>query len=74
QFEEAEKNCIDPAELEQLGIGKARAAMQEGDVNFGSLMAGQISGMVKEIKPAATIIQEIMAGAEKVLDNLATLK
>lgn len=74
QFEEDEKRGVAPEELEQLGIGKARAAMQEGDVNFGSLMAGQISGMVKEIKPAAEIIQEIMSGADQVLSKLSILK
>ncbi len=58
-------------EMERLGAGRLRAAVVEGDVDFGSLMAGQIAAMVKEIKPAAAIVQEIMLEAETVINHLA---
>lgn len=73
QFEELEGRCVDPAELEKLGVGKLRAAMVDGDIDHGSVMAGQISGMVNGIKPAADIISEISAEAEEVLRRCGRL-
>lgn len=57
------------AELEKMGEGKLRLAMQEGDVEWGSLMAGQIAGMICDIKPAADIVAEIVEGAEGLLSH-----
>ncbi len=57
-------------ELETLGMGALRKAVLLGDVNMGSLMAGQISGLINEIKPAAKIIEEIIAEAGEVILKL----
>lgn len=54
-------------DIEELGKGKLRAAMQDGDTEWGSLMAGEIAGLVGEIKPAAEILAEMIDGAEKAL-------
>lgn len=70
QFEEMEKRCAPPEEIEKLGVGRMRAAMLEGDVEYGSLMAGQVAAMVKKIQPAADIIQEILQEAETAHANL----
>jgi len=64
QFEEMEKRCAPPEEIEKLGVGRMRAAMIEGDVEYGSLMAGQVAAMVRKIQPAAEIIHEILQDAE----------
>ncbi|PKM82601.1 MAG: enoyl-[acyl-carrier-protein] reductase FabK [Firmicutes bacterium HGW-Firmicutes-14] len=64
QYEELEKDCAPAEELEQLGIGKLRAAMIDGDVENGTVACGQIAGMIREIKTASDIIREIMEGAE----------
>lgn len=56
-------------EMEKLGKGKLRLAVVEGDMKWGSLMAGQISGLVKEIKPVKEIIEEIIEGAETALES-----
>ncbi len=69
-YEELEKKCAPIEELERLGIGRLRAAMIEGDSETGTVACGQIAGMVKEIKPAKEIIDEIMEGANVVLRNL----
>jgi enoyl-[acyl-carrier protein] reductase II len=69
KFEELEKNCAPPEEVEKLGVGKLRSAMVDGDVEYGSVMAGQVSAMVKEIKPAAEIIKEITEQARKIIDE-----
>lgn len=62
-----------PQELEELGTGKLRAAMQEGDVEWGSLMAGQIAGLVSEVTPAAQIVAQMVAEAERRLGTCGTL-
>jgi len=73
QFEELEKNCAPPEEIEKLGVGRLRSAMVDGDVEYGSVMAGQVSAMVKKIQPAAEIIQEIVDDAREVLYQLQKL-
>jgi len=73
QFEDMEKRNVPPEEIEKMGVGKMRAAMQDGDVEYGSLMAGQVSAMVKAIQPAREIILDIMNGAGEVLGRLGKL-
>lgn len=58
-------------EFKQLGAGRLRAAVVEGDIQFGSLMAGQVAGMIDEIKPAAVIIQDMMREAEDTINAIA---
>ena len=56
-------------EFEGLAVGSLRRAV-EGDAEMGSLMAGQIAGLVKEIKPAGEIIREIVEEAAEVISGL----
>ena len=60
-------------ELEALGAGTLRLAAIDGDVKEGSVMIGQISGMLTDIKPCATIINDIMTETERVINNLQGL-
>ena len=60
-------------ELEALGAGTPRLAAIDGDVKEGSVMIGQISGMLTDIKPCATIINDIMTETETVIKNLQGL-
>jgi enoyl-[acyl-carrier protein] reductase II len=62
-----------PEEIELLGSGKLAAAMRHGDVEMGSLMAGQSAAMVCAIQPAAEIVTEMMTEAEAVLSRLGSL-
>ena len=57
-------------ELEKLGIGSLHKATHEGDVQNGSVMIGEISGMLKDIKPVKQIIEDIIAGLPKVIDTI----
>lgn len=57
-------------ELEQLTLGSLRKAVIDGDAKMGSLMAGQVCGLVKEIKPVADILSELYEGAKKELTKL----
>ena len=54
-------------ELEYLTLGTLRKAVQEGDVKNGSVMAGQIAGMVKDEKSCKEIIEQMMNEMEELL-------
>ena len=56
-------------EFEQLGSGRLRAAVVEGDDRTGSLMSGQVAAMVNRIQPASEIIAEILDEARMVIDQ-----
>lgn len=72
EFERLEKQGAPKEEIEALGVGKLRLAAREGDVEAGSVMAGQISGMITEIKPCKDIIKELFELKELIqkLDKL----
>jgi enoyl-[acyl-carrier protein] reductase II len=53
--------------LEEFWIGALRRAVVEGDVEHGSLMAGQSVAFVKKIQPVREILEELVAGAESAL-------
>ena len=67
EFEKLEKASAAVEEYEKLGVGRLRAAVVEGDADYGSVMAGQIAGLVKEIKPAKDIIEDILNEANEVI-------
>ena len=54
-------------ELEYLTLGTLRKAVQEGDVTNGTVMAGQIAGMVSKEQTCKEMIDEMMAQAEALL-------
>jgi len=60
-------------EVERFWVGALRRAAVDGDVAKGSLMAGQSVGLVKEIKPLKTIIEEMVAEAEAEMQRLKRL-
>ncbi|MBR6771078.1 MAG: enoyl-[Lachnospiraceae bacterium] len=62
-----EAEGADFMELERLTLGSLRRAVVEGDVVNGTLMAGQIAGMVKQIQSCEEIIQEIVAQGKTLL-------
>lgn len=55
-----EENGAGMEELEYLTLGSLRKAVMEGDVVNGTVMAGQIAGMIKEKQTCGQIIQEIV--------------
>ena len=70
EYVELEKNGASVEELEQLGAGKLRAAAREGDVERGSVMVGQIAGMVDCIKSVDEIMTEMINDIPGVLQNI----
>lgn len=67
EYLKLEKEGATLEELEKLTLGGLRKAVVEGDVIDGSIMAGQIAGLVKKEQTCAEIIQEIMAQAETLM-------
>lgn len=58
-------------ELERMGTGALRLAVQEGDIERGCFLAGQAAAMVKKEQPAAEIVREIAEDAERILREAA---
>lgn len=70
KLEELEKEGAPTEEFEKLGIGSLRAAVVDGNRDAGSFMAGQSAAMVKDIKPCAEIIKELVRGVYEVREGL----
>jgi enoyl-[acyl-carrier protein] reductase II len=60
---------ITPDEFEQITLGSLRKAVQDGNLDEGSFLCGAIAGMVTKIEPAADMIEEMFAQAEKLLNT-----
>lgn len=70
KFEELERSGASKEEIEKLGVGALRRAALEGDVEWGSVMAGQIVGMLNEELSVKEIIDSIINGAKELLRKL----
>lgn len=70
QFHKLEEERAPFEEYEKLGSGKLKAAVVDGDIDYGSVMAGQVAAMVNEIKPVKEVIEEITAEAVQVIKRL----
>ncbi len=69
-YQEMEANGASNEELEKFGVGTLHRATHEGDVDNGSVMIGQISGMLDDIKPVKQILEDIVNGLPKAVENL----
>src|SRR3990172_5306248 len=58
--------------LEEFWVGALRRAVIDGDVERGSLMAGQSVAFAKKIQPVAEIIEELVEAAERKLTEMAS--
>ena len=73
EYVRQEKAGADMMELEKFTLGSLRRAVFEGDTNTGSLMAGQVCGMLHEIRPVADILAELDQGARQRIAALREL-
>ena len=69
RYHELEEKSSTLMELEELTLGSLRKAAYEGDVENGSIMSGQIAGLVNEIRPVKDVIEGIFEEAQKVLEE-----
>lgn len=65
-----EQAGIAKEELELFDSGRMHLGLIEGDIEEGSLLAGQIAGLIKEIKPVRVIIEQIVAEAKAIITSL----
>lgn len=72
QFRELEKYNADLEEMERLGRGRLYKAAVEGDVDYGSVMSGQIAGLVNREQSCKEIISEMFEEAEKIMKSLSS--
>ena len=66
-YAKAEYGGMPDEELETLASGALRLAVQEGDLEKGCFLSGQVAAFVKKEQPAAEIIKEVMEEAEPLL-------
>ena len=71
EYNQAEKDFLagkkTQEEIEELGAGALRNAVVDGDVEYGSVMAGQIAGLVSKEESCEDILKDIYYGAAKVI-------
>ncbi|MDR1019713.1 MAG: DUF561 domain-containing protein [Synergistaceae bacterium] len=70
-FMDMEADAVPIADIDKFGSGKLRAAVVDGDVENGSVMSGQIAGLVKAIQPSSQIIEEIVNEAASLSRTIA---
>ena len=67
EYLKLEQSGADFMELEKLTLGSLRKAVMDGDVEYGTVMAGQIAGMVSKVQPCKDMIEEIVQEADRLL-------
>ncbi|HAV10306.1 MAG TPA: enoyl-[acyl-carrier-protein] reductase FabK [Dehalococcoidia bacterium] len=70
QYVELEKNGATVAEMEAFATGRLSLGVIQGNIEEGSLMAGQIAGLIRDIKPVKMIIEDIMSEADHMIDEI----
>ena len=70
EYLKLEGQNVSREELEQLTLGSLRKAVIDGDTKAGSLMSGQVCGLITEIKPVEAILKELHEGGKAELDKL----
>ncbi len=72
-FEALEKNNASQEELDALGRGALRRAVKEGDVDNGSVMSGQIAGLVSKEQTAKEMIEEMYNEYKEIMEKASSL-
>ena len=67
EYIKKEQEGVPFEELERMTLGSLRKAVMDGDILNGTVMAGQIAGLVSKRQSCKEILQEIMGEAEKLL-------
>lgn len=70
QYMKLEKENANIEELEELGRGSLPRAAKDGDVVTGSVMAGQISGLINKEQTCKEIVEDLINGAKSLIKDL----
>jgi enoyl-[acyl-carrier protein] reductase II len=74
EYLKLEKEGADKEALEKITLGGLRRAVVDGDMDTGSVMAGQVCGQLNEIRPVADILDDLYTGAQKCLKQMGSLE
>lgn len=74
EYVKLEKAAADRDEMEKLTLGAYGKAVYTGDIDQGSVMMGQIAGLVKEIRPLSEIFESMMDEYTCLLEKAAGMK
>ena len=69
---EMAKNGADPWQIMRVGVGKIRKAYVEGDLEWGSLVCGQVCGLIREIPTCRELIVSIVEEAEETMQSIGS--
>ncbi len=69
-----EKSGVPLEALEGMGTGRLKLAVVDGDVENGSIMSGQIAGLICDIKSCKDIIEDMFGGTQEVFGRLSLLR
>lgn len=70
KYHELEERSSTLMELEELTLGSLRRAVYDGDVENGSVMAGQIAGLIEEVRTVEEVIKNVMEESKEVLKKV----
>ena len=70
EFKIMERAGASKEELERFGIGKYHLGVIQGDLEHGSLLSGQIAGMIYDIRPVKKILEDVMSEAELTMQKV----
>lgn len=70
EYIKLEKEGASPENLEAMGIGALRKAVVEGDINNGSVMAGQVAALIKKEESCESIIKDFIENTEKLAKTI----
>ncbi len=70
EFQEMEKRGVATDDMIEFGTGRLRQAAVNGDTVQGSMMAGQVAGLIHDIVPAGEIVRRTVDDAEALLGRL----
>jgi enoyl-[acyl-carrier protein] reductase II len=73
RFSELERAGVSEADLVALGAGSLRVAVQDGDLERGSFMAGQTAGMISDLPTVQALLERIVSEAEAALRSAVSL-
>jgi enoyl-[acyl-carrier protein] reductase II len=74
RVQEAEQRGASREDLtEMLGRGRAKKGMFEGDLSEGELEVGQVSSMIRVLKPAADVVHELMFECNAAVQSLKNI-
>ncbi|MEJ2746130.1 MAG: nitronate monooxygenase, partial [bacterium] len=72
ELKKMEASGVPWTDIELLASGKLREAVREGNVRAGSVMMGQVAGLIKQRGPARKIIEEILEGFVRTVGEMGT--